>query len=160
MIFFCPNCGSDIKEKEIICPKCRTEIGPLDQRNYFEKLVGALRHPEATTKIRAAYILGEIGDQRAIQPFCDILDQSWNMENLFFLREIAFALGKIDGDEAVPALVRMLTHPSIIIRESALKALGEIKNEEAAGALRKALNDPNPGLRALARDILEKNFGD
>lgn len=160
MIFFCPNCWSRVKENESICPECRAEIEPLDQRDYFEKLVGSLQHPDATTKIRAAYILGEMGDKRAINPLVDILNQPWDIQGLFFIREIAFALEKIDGEEAVPALVHLLDHPSFLIRESALKALSKIKSKETVTALRKALNDPSSSVQELAKETLEKNFGD
>ena len=116
LVFFCPHCWSSVRENEKICPECRAEIVSLDQRSYFEKLVGALHHPEATTKMRAAYILGEIGDTRAIKPLADLIDQAWETQSLFFLQEMAIALGKIDGDEVVPALVHLLEHPSFLIR--------------------------------------------
>ncbi len=156
MIFFCPNCWSQVREDERVCPACQKEIEPLDQIGYFDKLTRALHHPEATTRMRAAYILGEIGDKRGIQPLADLIDQAWGTESLFFLREIAIALGKIDGDEVVPALVRLLDHPSFLIREAALKALPKAKNNRAAAAVQKALNDPSPNVRDLARKFWQK----
>jgi len=36
-----------------------------------------------------------------------------------------------------------------------LKALAKVKNKEAWKAVKKALDDPNPGVRALAKEILE-----
>lgn len=157
MIFFCPNCWSQVKEDEKICPECKAETIPLDQRSYFEKLLGALHHPEATTRMRTAYILGEIGDKRAIKPLVGFIDQAGETENLFFLREIAIALGKINGDEVVPALVHLLDHPSFLIREAALKSLAGVKNKKAITAVKEALKDPSPGVQELAREILEKN---
>jgi HEAT repeat protein len=129
----------------------------LDQRSYFEKLVGALHHPVATARMRAAYILGEIGAKRGIKPLADLIDQAWETQNLFFLREILIALGKIDGDEVMLALVHLLKHPSFLIREAALKALPKGKNNLAVAAVQKALNDPSSNVRDLAREFLEKN---
>jgi len=157
LVFFCPHCWSRVRENEKICPDCKAEIFPLDQRSYFEKLVGALRHPVATTRMRAAYILGEIGDKRGIKPLVKVIGQSWQTESLFFLREIVIALGKIDGDEVVPALVHLLDHPSFLIREAALKSLPKGKNNLEATAVQKALNDPSSNVRDLAREFLEKN---
>ena len=64
MIFYCPNCWTSVKEDEKVCPACNADIELLDRRSYFEKLVKALNHSERTTRIRAAYILGTLGDRR------------------------------------------------------------------------------------------------
>ena len=157
MVFFCPRCWSQVRENEKICPECKAEMIPLDQRSYFEKLVGALHHPVATTRTRAAYILGEIGDKRGIKPLVDVIGQAWQTESLFFLREIVIALGKIDGDEVAPVLVHLLDHPSFLIREAALKSLPKGKNNLTAAAVQKALNDSSSTVRELAREFLEKN---
>jgi len=157
LVFFCPRCWSRVRENERICPECKAEIIPLDQRSYFEKLVGALHHPEATTKMRAAYILGEIGDKRAIKSLVDVIDQAWETESLFFLQEIAIALGKINGDEVVPALVHLLGHPSFLIRDATLKSLSKVKNKLAMVAVKKALNDPSSTVQELAKEFLGKN---
>ena len=66
MMSYCPNCRAHVKEDERGCHECKTDIEPLNRRSYFEKLVNALNHPERTTRIRAAYILGELRDRRAI----------------------------------------------------------------------------------------------
>jgi HEAT repeat protein len=157
LIFFCPKCWSEVKEDDKICPECQETIAPLDQASYFDKLTRALHHPVAATRMRAAYILGEIGDKRGIEPLADIIDRAWGKENLFFLREIAIALGKIDGDEAVPVLVHLLGHPSFLIREEALKSLPSGKNKLAAEAVRKALNESSTAIRELAKEFLAKN---
>ena len=156
MIFFCPNCWAQVREGEKICPQCRVKIEPLDQLSYFDKLTRALNHPVATTRMRAAYILGEIGDRRAILPLAGAIENAWEKENLFFLREIAMALGKIDGHDALPALIHLLDHPSFLIRETALKSLGKIRNGGAIAAIQKAVKDPSSRVRELARKFLEE----
>jgi len=159
LIFFCPNCWAQVREGEKICPECRVKIEPLDQLSYFDKLTRALNHPVATTRMRAAYILGEIGDRRAILPLAGAIENAWEKENLFFLREIAIALGKIDGHDALPALIHLLDHPSFLIREIALRSLGKIRNVKAIAAIQKAMDDPSPGVRQMAKEIIEKTSG-
>ena len=160
MIFFCPNCWAQVREEEKTCPQCRVKIGAFDQLSYFDKLTRALNHPVATTRMRAAYILGEIGDLRGIKPLAEVIDRAWGREGIFFLREIAIALGKIDGQEALPALIHLMNHPSFLIRETALNSLGKIRKGEAIAAIQKAVKDPSSRVRELAREILKKDFGD
>ena len=70
---------------------------------------------------------------------------------------MAIALGKIDGDEVVPALVHLLDHRSFLIRKTALKSLPRGKNKLVMVAVKKALSDPSSTVRELAREFLEKN---
>jgi len=156
LTFFCPNCWSEVKEDEKICPKCHSEIGALGQRSYIDRLVRALHHPWASNRMRAAYILGEIGDKQAVKPLVGVIDQVWETQDLFFLREIAIALGKINGDEAVSALVHLLDHRSFLIRKTALKSLPRGKNKLVMVAVKKALNDPSSTVQELAKEFLEK----
>jgi len=157
LVFFCPNCWSEVREDDEICPVCRRVIAPLDRASYFDKLTRALRNPSADTRMRAAYLLGEIGDPRGIGPLAEILDRAGDKENLFFLREIAVALGKIDGKEAIPPLLRLMNNPSFLIREAALKSLSRLKDEKTAEAIQKALKDPSTSIQELAGELLGKN---
>ena len=156
LTFLCPNCWSEVKEGEKICPKCHSEIEALGQRSYIDKLVGALHHPWASNRMWSVYILGEIGDKQAIKPLVDILDQVWDTQEFLFLKEIAIALGKIDGDEMVPALVHLMDHRVFLIREAALKSLPKGKNNLAAAAVQKALNGPSSTVRGWPRNFLRK----
>jgi len=155
LTFLCPNCWAEVQEDEKICPKCHSEIEALRRGSYLDGLVRALRHPWASNRMWSVFILGEMRDKQAIKPLIDIMDKVWDTKDLWFLREVAIALGKIDGDEAVSALAHLLDHHSFLIREAALKALAKVKNKEAWKAVKKALDDPNPGVRALAKEILE-----
>jgi HEAT repeat protein len=159
VVFYCPNCWSQLQEWEKICSQCGRDIEPLDRQGYFEKLIRALHHPEPTTRIRAAYILGELGDRRAIPPFLRAMKQARNLSDLFFIREMALALGKIGGEEALRPLVHLMDHPSVLIRESALRSLAKISRPEATARIRQALQDPSPAIQALAQKIV-KNLGD
>jgi len=155
MIFYCPNCWSPVKEGEKICHECRADIEPLDHRSYLEKLVNALDHPERTTRIRAAHILGELGDRRAVKAFAEVVDKIGGTEDVFLVEMVALALGKIDGEEALPILSRLMEHPSFLVRRAALNSLGRFKSEEASAAIKKVLADPSPSVQELARTILQ-----
>ena len=155
MVFYCPNCWSRVEEEEKICHECQADIEPLDHRGYFEKLVNALNHSERTTRIRAAYILGMLGDRRAIKPFAKVLSKRRSMEDVFFIEMVAVALGKVDGEEALPILIRLMDHPSFLVRRAALNSLSNFRSEEALMVIKKALKDPSPNVQKLAQKILQ-----
>jgi HEAT repeat protein len=155
IFFYCPNCWSRIKEDEKVCHECNAEIEAFDHLSYFEKLVRALNHSERTTRIRAAYILGELKDKRAVKPLAKNLNGAHGIRDIFFEEAVVIALGKIDGEEALPILIDLLDHPSFLIRAAALNSLRRFKIKKATQAIKKALNDPSLSIQELARKILE-----
>ena len=155
IFFYCPNCWSRIEEDEKVCPKCKAEIKAFDHLSYFEKLVRALNHSERTTRIRAAYILGELKDKRAVKPLAKALNKAHGIRDMFFEEAVVIALGKIDGEEALPVLIDLLDHPSFLIRGAALNSLSRFKNKKATQAIKKALDDPSLSIQELARKILQ-----
>jgi len=155
VFFYCPNCWSRIKEDERICPECKAEIKSFDHLSYFERLVRALNHPERMTRIRAAYILGELKDKRAVKPLAKAIGRTPGIRDIFFEEAIVVALGKIDGEEVLPILINLLEHRSFLVRTAALNSLGRLKTEKATQAIKKALNDPSLSIQDLARRILQ-----
>jgi HEAT repeat protein len=155
MIFYCPNCWTPVKEDEKVCPECKADIEPLDHRSYFEKLINALNHSERTTRIRAAYILGELRDRRAIKSFAQVVSKAGGIKDVFLIEMVAVALGKVDGEEALPILIRLMDHPSFIVRRAALNSLSRFKNGEALKVIKRALKDPSPNVQELAQKILQ-----
>ena len=155
MIFYCPNCWSRVKENEKVCHECQADIEPLDHRSYFEKLVNALNHSERTTRIRAAYILGELGDRRAIKSFAEVVNKPRGIEDVFSTEMIAIALGKVDGEETLSILIRLMDHPSFLVRRAALNSVSRFTSEEALEVIKKALKDSSPNVQELARKLLQ-----
>jgi len=155
LIFYCPKCWSRVKEDEKVCHECKADIEPFAHRSYFEKLIGALNHSERTTRLRAAYILGEIRDRRAVRPLAEVINKAKDIQDVFLIEGIALSLGKIDGKEVIPILICLMGHPSFLVRGAALKSLGRFKNKEALAAIRKALKDPSPNVQELAKRILQ-----
>ena len=156
MILYCPNCWSPIKENEEVCHQCQAEIESFDHLSYFEALVRALNHPERTTRIRAAYILGELKDKRAVEPLAEALNRIRDMQDVFFAEAVAVALGKIDGEEAIPILLDLTGHPSFLVRAAALNSLSRFKTERITQTMKRALNDPSLSVQELAMEILRK----
>ena len=155
MVFYCPNCWSRVEEDEKICHECQADIEPLDHRGYFEKLVNALNHSERTTRIRAAYILGTLGDRRAVKAFAEVVKRVKDIKDIFFIEMVAIALSKVDGEEALPILVHLMNHPSFLVRRAALNSLSKFQNEGTLRVIKRALKDPSPNVQELARKILQ-----
>jgi len=155
MVFYCPNCWSRVEEEEKICHECQADIEPLDHRGYFEKLVNALNHSERTTRIRAAYILGTLGDRRAVKAFAEVVKRVKDIKDIFFIEMVAIALSKVDGEEALPILVHLMNHPSFLVRRAALNSLSKFQNEGTLRVIKRALKDPSPNVQELARKILQ-----
>jgi len=143
-----------VKEDEKVCHECKADIETLDYLSYFERLVRALNHPERTTRIRAAYILGKLKDKRAVKPLAKAISGTRGIRDIFFEEAVVVALGKIDGEETLPILIDLLDHPSFLIRADALHSLSRSKTKKATQAIKKALNDPSHSVQELARRIL------
>lgn len=156
MIFYCPDYWTPVKKDERVCHECKTDIEPLDhQKSYFEKWINALNHPERATRIRVAYILGELGDRGAIKPFEKVVSKANRIQDVFFIETIAMAIGKVGGNKALPILIRLMEHPSFLVRRVALHSLRNFRNEEAIKAINKALKDASPNVREPAQKILQ-----
>ncbi len=65
MTFYCTNCWNEIDAQTEICPYCGTDQNELDNESYVEKLIRSLNHPEASTPVRAANILGNLKAKEA-----------------------------------------------------------------------------------------------
>ena len=96
--FYCPGCWQDFDEDPVRCPNCGLVIHDFwNSKDYLEKLIVALRHPESTTPIRAAWVLGKIRDPRAVTALIDIVKGT---DDLYLAKEAVKALGAIDTLQA------------------------------------------------------------
>ena len=155
VIFCCPNCWIRVKEDEKVCHQCEVNIETLDYRSYFEKLVIALNHSERATRIRTAYILGELRDRRAIKPFAEVVSKAGGIKDVFFIEMVAVALVKVNGEEVLPILIRLMDHPSFLVRRAALHSLRNFRSEGTLKVIKKALKDASPNVQELAQKILQ-----
>ena len=121
MTFYCTNCWAEVPESATICPHCGDNIQARRAKaDYADKLIAALRHPEPTTPVRAAWILGERRERKAIEPLMRLVQDS---RDPFIVEAAVEALGKVGDECAREAIVSALSHPSPRVRRKAEAAI-------------------------------------
>lgn len=121
MTFYCTNCWAVVPESAGICPNCGFDIAAAQARvDFVDKLIAARHHPEPTTPIRAAWILGGRGESKAVDSLIELFQES---REPFIAEGAVEALGKIGGDRARATLISASTHPSPRVRHKAEQAL-------------------------------------
>lgn len=118
--------------------------------------------PDDAAKLRvvAANALGNIGDERAVDPLIEILnDPEWdpksNVQRLQILREAAIiAVGKIRNPRAIPAIIEVLKRDrGFTHRDDAVIALGRMKDPRAVPLLVAAFQESHYEVKR--RDMAE-----
>ena len=119
---FCPYCWFEIESGVVICPQCQASLTE-DRRDYVDKLIGALRHPEAFTQRRAAYVLGLIGDPRAVEALIAVLQHG--EADPYVRAQAAETLGLIGTSQARSVLGQVANdaNQSVLVRHMAAAAL-------------------------------------
>jgi HEAT repeat protein len=151
-----------------------------------EPLLEALRNPEGTVRRYAAFLLGRIGDRRAIEalgmalydmhhevghaaaeslagfgeaglrPLAEALEHP---EAWLRLHAIS-GLTRSGDNRVVPLLVNMLDDPEREVIKRAIQSLGELQNDVAIAPLKKiAANRADRELSTLARRAIEAIAG-
>lgn len=90
---------------------------------------------------KAANVLGEIGDKRAVEPLLDALKSNTNDE--YVKKAAAEALGKIKTEQAVQPLIAALFNAQQSVSSSAAEALGSIGDSRAVEPLLELLEHRN-----------------
>jgi len=125
MTFYCSNCWAEVPESAAICPRCGDNIPARQARaDYVDKLITALRHPEPTTPVRAAWILGERRERRAVESLVALVQES---SDVYVVEAAVEALGKIGDWAAWGALQMTSNHPNPRVRGQALQALQRLQ---------------------------------
>lgn len=116
-----------------------------DTTERFEAIVKDLHeasHP--SQRVRAAELLGQLGDRRATKPLIEALDDS----DRGVRRAAALALGQLQDHQAVPPLLKVLqTSSDPSVRGAAAFALGLIEDRRAVEPLINSLKDPDASVR-------------
>jgi HEAT repeat protein len=118
--YFCPFCWNEIKETDKVCPYCHSELSGYYNKNFEEKLINALNHPERETARRAAYILGRLKSANAVKKLVELFGLTTDP---YIKMEILEALYNIGTDEA-DAFVRKAAGSDVaVIRRKARELL-------------------------------------
>ncbi len=153
MTYYCPLCWAELAKDTARCSRCGASLGEVDQEEYAVKLIRALKHPEATTVVRAAAILGGLRERRAVPPLLALIASS---RDPYILERAVEALGNIGDCTAIEGLCDILAHSYMRVRGKAAEALGTSQQTQARAALISALNDASVDVRTLAAEALEK----
>ena len=117
-----------------------------------DDLILDLKYGTEVVRNDAARILGEIGDQRAVDPLIDALEDE---NEIWIIRELAaMALGEIGDPKAIDPLIDALNDENPYVRGTAAEALGEIGDPKAIDPLIDALNDEQHFVRSGAAEAL------
>ena len=152
--YYCSSCWRELPT-EALGQHCAWCGAPTDAPgDYVDKLIRALQHPEPSTPVRAATILGRLRDRRAVGPLLAVLRTT---HDGFLLAAAARALGQIGDPTAAPTLVDLLQRGPLPARLAAVEALQRVGGAEARTALRQAaVSDPAPSVREAARALVRE----
>lgn len=127
MRYFCPNCWEEVLKDTKICPYCKTDIEKMEaDSTYLDKLINALRSNDYFTARSVAYILGEIGDSKAIDALSICIENS----DPYIAAEAIIAIAKIGGIRALGLIEKAKEHPYVTVRKVAFEAEKILKNKE------------------------------
>jgi len=115
-----------------------------------DKFIKDLSSPDDDTRHSAAWALGNLGNQKAVQPLIKALsDKNENVRAIS-----AESLGKLKAEEAVEPLILRLEDPNWAVRVDAASALAKIGDKKAVPPLIKLLQDEDETVRATAVEAL------
>lgn len=121
MTALCPACWRVVPPDAARCPHCGADIEHLHLREFREKLLGALSHPDRDTVIRAAVALAARQDPAA----SDAIEAAMRRftKEPHVVAGLLNALTCVANDEARRIALEALGHPSFIVRRAATQLL-------------------------------------
>lgn len=139
LVYYCPHCWDMIPAEAQVCPACGAIVETA--ADIVDKYIAALRHPQAETRLRAAWLLGRMRAGRAVPALLAVV-AAHNRENYdpYLLSAAVESLGQLGERQAVPALVALLADAAapLMARKEAVQALAGLGGAEAWGALKDA----------------------
>jgi HEAT repeat protein len=112
----------------------------------YTPVVGALKSSAWIARRNAAWALGALDDERAVNALVEALRDP----EAAVREQVAWALGALDANSAVPVLMAALKDPDPGVRRQSAWALGAIGDRRAVDALIPALKDEDTGVRRQA----------
>ena len=115
-------------------------------RNRREALASMLTDPSDDVRTAAAEALERLEWIGSLTEVLGALSKG----NRWTKIKALYALGKIGGDDVLPALLYCATRPEEDIKSVAIEILGNLANPRALPLLLERLKDPSPAIRAKA----------
>jgi hypothetical protein len=112
-IFFCPFCGRQSPDDELVCLRCGKPLDHWREFPYEERLLLTLHHPIREHRMMAVRILGQRRYDRAVPLFEEMIK---NGQDVYTLRGIVYALSQIDTHNCRRLIAKLREHPSPVVR--------------------------------------------
>lgn len=126
--FFCPACWLEVPEEARLCPRCGADMEAVQRgRDFVEKLIAALDHPEPETRARAALILGLRGERRGVAALVRAVREG---RDPFLVEAAVEALGRIGDAGSRGAIEAAALHGTLSVRRAARRALAVLEKDD------------------------------
>ena len=113
-------------------------------------MLRALSHSSSAVRESAAKMLGNVGDERAVDPLIQTLS-----DDIPDVRQAAAeALGRLGDKRAVDPLIEALSDDAPAVRKSAAEALGRLEDKRAVDPLIEGLSDDTPSVQGTTAEAL------
>lgn len=125
------NCFKLIPLEGEVCPFCKKAVNQLNQKDYHEQLIHALKHPLSEVRMRVIIALGLRKEKRSLYPlvFCALshpLDVVESIEIVNSLRLIQEKHPQLQGLQTLREC-----HPAETVKAAAEKALEKLVEKTA-----------------------------
>lgn len=157
LVYYCPHCWATVPAEAEVCPDCRAVIEDPGA-DIVAKYMAALRHPQAETRLRAAWFLGRMRAIRAVPDLLGVI--AGRGRDPYLLSAAVRSLGQIGDRQAVPGLIALLHDSSVsyMVRVEAVKALADLGDEAARRTVAEvAAKDSNDRVREAAIQALAQD---
>lgn len=132
MTTLCPACWRVVPNDSRRCSHCGADIAQLHERDFHDKLLGALSHPDRDTVIRAAVALAARHDAAAPQAIETAMCRFSTEPHV--VAALLNALMFVADDEARRIALEALGHRSFIVRRAAAQVLEHIGRPDPESA--------------------------
>lgn len=121
-------------------------FGPI----IVDELILLLNEDNLNLKLNLIELLGEIGDNRAVEYILPFL----NDKNIFIRIASVRSLGGLDDEQIIEPLIFNLNDKSYMLRNAIVEVLGRFDNEKVNEALEKCLDDESYIVRETAKEAI------
>lgn len=121
-----------------------------------EHLIGLLKHEDKEVRQLAIEALGEIRDNRAVEPVLYILNQAMKEYGNSDIRDTAISALKKINKPPIEPFIEALKNENWVIRQVAAEVLGNLGDKKAIFSLTQVLDDEMKEVRQAATESLEK----